>query len=402
MNGSIRTYDGGALSGLVEGFRAHAFDRGYAPSTVRLQVKAVRALGRWMSSNAMAPGDLSTAALTAFRDDRRAVGYRRVPGVGGFRLLTDYLVQAGFGLPEPAVEPDPAEELLAEYRRWLLAQRGLAATTICAYAGTAGAFLRSLPQGPSGPAIRELSASDVTEFLLTSHGRLSVGTVRTQVNHVRVLLRFLHVTGIVDADLASSVPSVAGWRDTGIPRGVTPETVAAMIDSCDAMDGTQVRDRAILLLVARLGLRSIEVARLELGDIDWRAGEVTVRGKGRRRDVLPLPADAGQGLVDYLRQARGPSPFRQVFLTRRAPRRPIEANLVHDVVRRACRRAGVPVVGAHRLRHGLATQMLAAGVPLASVSQVLRHADIATTAIYAKVDVAMLGGLARPWPVAAS
>lgn len=118
MNGSRRTYDGGALSGLVEGFHAHAFDSGYAPSTERLQVKAVRALGRWMSSNAMAPGDLSTAVLTVFLDDRRAVGYRRVPGVVEFRLLRDYLVQAGFGLHEPAVEPDPAEELLAGYRQW--------------------------------------------------------------------------------------------------------------------------------------------------------------------------------------------------------------------------------------------------------------------------------------------
>jgi integrase len=152
------------------------------------------------------------------------------------------------------------------------------------------------------------------------------------------------------------------------------------------------------MIVARLGLRSAEVARLELDDIDWRGGEIAVRGKARRRDRLPLPADVGQALVTYVREARPRASTRRVFLALKAPRRLIRPDLVSDVTRRACRRAGLPPVGAHRLRHALATEMLRRGAKLVEVSQILRHRDLATTAIYAKVDLANLRSVALPWP----
>ena len=171
-----------------------------------------------------------------------------------------------------------------------------------------------------------------------------------------------------------------------------------LLDSCDRGRSVGVRDFAILMLVARLGLRSIEVARLQLGDIDWRAGEMAVRGKGGHRDRLPLPCDVGEALTVYLREARPSTSVREVFLMSKAPRRPIRADLVGDVTRRACRRAGLPVAGAHRLRHALATEMLHRGATLVEVSQVLRHRDLATTAIYAKVDLSTLRQVAQPWP----
>ena len=156
-----------------------------------------------------------------------------------------------------------------------------------------------------------------------------------------------------------------------------------------------------MTLVARLGLRSIEVARLELGDVDWRAGELVVRGKGGRRDRLPLPVEVGEALVAYLSGGRNPQRARHLFLTCRAPRGPIRADLVGDVVKRACKRAGLPRVGPHRLRHALAGELLRRGAGLVAIGQVLRHQDLATTALYAKVDLDALRRVAQPWPGAA-
>jgi integrase len=171
-----------------------------------------------------------------------------------------------------------------------------------------------------------------------------------------------------------------------------------LLDHCDRSTDVGVRDFAIMMLVARLGLRSIEVARLELRDVDWRAGELAVRGKARRQDRLPLPADVGEALAGYLAWGRASAGTRRLFLTCRAPRGPIRADLVSDVVERACRRAGLPRVGPHRLRHALAAELLRRGAGLAAISQVLRHQDLATTALYAKVDLAMLRQVAQPWP----
>jgi site-specific recombinase XerD len=243
-----------------------------------------------------------------------------------------------------------------------------------------------------------MTGAHVTTFLLDECSRVSVGSAKGRVAELRSLLRFLYVAGIIPTSLAGSVPPVAGWQHTGIPRSMTTENVERLLGSCDRTGPLGMRDFAILILVARLGLRSIEISRLELDDLDWRAGEFVVRGKARRLDRLPLPAEVGQALADYLANARPDSDHRKVFVTARGPHRAIPPDLVSDVVRRACRRAGLAPVGAHRLRHALATGMLAAGVDMTAISQVLRHSDIATTAIYAKVDIASLQHVAAPWP----
>lgn len=200
--------------------------------------------------------------------------------------------------------------------------------------------------------------------------------------------------------LAAAVPPVAGWRETSVPMTVDPEQVQALLDSCSHDTPVGIRDFAIMTLVARMGVRSVEVARMELEDISWRTGQVTVRGKARRVDTMPLPIDVGKALVAYLADARPQvtAAQRRVFLTCRAPVVPIRADLVGDVVERACRRAGIAPFGPHRLRHALARQMLAQGVVLTDISQVLRHRDLATTAIYTKVDLQALRQVARPWP----
>lgn len=204
--------------------------------------------------------------------------------------------------------------------------------------------------------------------------------------------------GLTPRSLASVVPPVAGWRDAGVPKAIASEDVQRLLDYCDRSDPIGIRDYAIVMLVARLGLRSAEVARLQLDDIDWRIGQIVLRGKASRQDGMPLPWEVGEALSDYLARARPSTLLRQVFLAAKAPTRPIPPGLVSDVTHRACDRAGLPRIGAHRLRHTLATEMLRQGANLLEVSQVLRHRDLATTAIYAKVDFAVLRGIAHAWP----
>jgi integrase len=202
--------------------------------------------------------------------------------------------------------------------------------------------------------------------------------------------------------LAVAIPPVAGWHGATIPKTITASEVDTLIVSCDLSTAIGMRDAAVLLLVARLGLRSVEVVNLELGDIDWRAGELVVRGKARREDRLPLPFEVGAAVSRYLVEARPTAMSRRVFLTAKAPIAPILPARVNDICRRACRRVGISRVGAHRLRHTLASELLRRGASIVEVSQVLRHRDLATTAVYAKVDLDTLRQVAQPWPGARS
>jgi integrase/recombinase XerD len=223
------------------------------------------------------------------------------------------------------------------------------------------------------------------------------------VTALRSLLRFLHTAGHIPHPLVWAVPSVPGWKLTTLPRAVSPEQVGAVLAGCDRAGAHGRRDYAIVLLLARLGLRAGEVSAIELDDLDWRAGEITVRGKGGRREVLPLPVAVGEALVDYLRYGRPPRcPTRRLFVTTRAPFTALATGSVFAVVARACRRAGVAPFGPHRLRHALACELLRHGASLAEVGQVLRHSDERTTAVYAKVDQDALRALARPCPTGAT
>jgi site-specific recombinase XerD len=215
---------------------------------------------------------------------------------------------------------------------------------------------------------------------------------------LRALLRFWFLDGVVDLDLSSSVPKVA-YRTAGLPKGLPARQVAALLASCDTHNANGLRDLAMLTLLVRLGLRSGEVAALRLDDVDWRQGEVVVRGKGGHVDRLPLPADVGQVLVAYLKAGRPSDALdRCVFVRVKAPHRGLTSTGVTQVVNSAAHRAGLGTIFAHRLRHSAATAMLAAGAPLVEIRQVLRHHSAETTAIYAKVDIEALRGLAMPWP----
>ena len=372
--------------------------QGYAPETVRNMLKELGQVGRWMEAEGLELNDLDEGRLALFRSSRRAADYRKVPGTRALLPLLRFLREVGVVRAVTPGLATPQRALLGRYRAWMVEERNLSPATVLRYANIARRFLHE--QAVHGDVFEPagLTGEDVNAFLLRECARVSAGSAKGRVAELRSVLRFLYLEGVTPLQLGTAVPPVGGWRLATLPPTMRPIDIQRLLDHCDRSSPVGVRDHAIIMLVARLGLRSIEVARLELGDVDWRSGELVVRGKGRRHDRLPLPVEVGEALVAYLAGGRNPERARHLFLTCRAPRGPIRADLVGDVVERACKRAGLPVVGPHRLRHALAGELLRKGAGLTAISQVLRHQDLATTALYAKVDLTALRQVAQPWP----
>jgi site-specific recombinase XerD len=387
----------GQLGPQVEGYRVWLRLRGYTPGTVRNMLKDLGQVGLWMSTEGLEAARLDEERMKAFLVARQAAGYRRVPGTRAMVPLLSFLRESGV-VPEAKPLLTSLGALLARYRCWMVQELGLAPTTVLRYENTARRFLQE--QATNGDTFEPsaLSGIDVNAFLLRECGRVSAGSAKGRVAELRSILRFLYLQGITPLRLGTAVPPVGGWRLATLPPEMTAGDVQLLLDGCDRGTAVGVRDFAIIMVLARLGLRSIEVARLELRDVDWRAGELLVRGKAGRHDRMPLPGEVGEALVAYLSAGRNPEDARHLFLTCRAPRGPIRADLVGDVVERACKRAGLPHVGPHRLRHALAAELLRRGAGLVAISQVLRHQDLATSALYAKVDLDGLRQVAQPWP----
>ena len=315
------------------------------------------------------------------------------------RPLLDYLAPLGVLPVEEPDPPGPVEELLGRYHDYLLGERGLTARTARGYVDFVRPFVATRARGDVLD-LAGITAAEVTGFVLSACPGRAVGSAKLIVCALRSLLRWLHLSGQMPASLASAVPSVAGWRLSSLPKGLEPGQLRRLLVGCDRRAGTGRRDYAILLLLSRLGLRADEVARLMLDDIDWRHGELVVRGKGDRDERLPLPTDVGAAIAAYLRHGRPTTAAgRSVFVRVHAPHRALTVGGVTMVVFDAAQRAGLEKMHAHRLRHTAATAMLRAGSPLPEVGQVLRHRSPLTTAIYAKVDREALAVLARPWPV---
>jgi integrase/recombinase XerD len=335
--------------------------------------------------------------VEAYFAERRTAGYAGHVTGRALRPLLEYLRRLGVVPPVALAASASAEEcLVGRYRKYLLVERGLSRTTVDLNVRMVRPFLAGQVTAEGGLDLGRVTAGEVAAFVV-AWSRQRPRSVKRMVTALRSLLGFLHVEGLIGQPLA--VPSPAGWTQAGLPRALDGDQVAALLASCDPRTRTGRRDLAILTLLARLGLRAGEVAALRLDDIDWRRGEITVRGKGSRQDRLPLPVDVGQRIVAYLQDGRpGTALGRTVFVRAQAPYRPLASNAVTTVVACAGRRAGLGVIGAHRLRHSAATAMLRSGGSLTEIGQTLRHARPLTTAIYAKVDIGALRQLARPWP----
>lgn len=386
----------GPLAAFADGFFADLVEQGYRLWPAQRHLEFLASVSRWMEAEGLGVEELTSRAVERFVAERRRVGYRSSVSSKSLRPLLGYLGRLGV-LPAGDGEPlTPVDRLLAEFRRYLLMERGVTLGTVGVYEPVARLFLGERSE-PIADDLAGLSGREIHAFVLREARRRRQRAAELMVCALRSLLRFLHVQGWIAMPLAEAVPSVRKRRD-GLPRGLAGDQVSMLLASCDRDTAAGRRDFAILMLLTRLGLRRGEVAALELDDVDWRAGEIVIAGKGSRHDVLPLPVDVGEALVDYLRHGRPRGFGRRLVLPARAPYRELSPGAVSAVVVRACKRAGLERVGAHRLRHTIATELLRRGAPLPEIGQLLRHQNIDTTAIYAKVDRRALSRLALPWP----
>jgi integrase/recombinase XerD len=386
---------------FTEGFRAELERLGYRPGSAEVQMLLMGRVSCWLEGEGLGAGDLTAVGVDRMVESWRAASPgARVATARSLVALLGYLRSEGVLAVEPPAAGTPLDDLLADYHAHLVCDRGLAQRTIGRYEVTARRFLEARRAAGVGETGAEgLRGDEVTGFLLAECSRVSVGSAKGRVCELRSLLRFLHLWGVTAGCLTESVPPVAGWRDQRLVATLSAGEITAILASCDTCTATGARDHAVLLVLARLGLRAAEVAGLQLEDIDWRAGEIRVCGKGARVERLPLVHEVGEAIAAYLTGWRPrAAQCRTLFLTRHAPWRQMHTNTISRIVRFACKRAGLPQVSAHRLRHALASELLRQGSTLQDIGQVLRHRDLATTAAYAKVDRDALRTVAMPWP----
>jgi len=391
----------GPLAGFSEGYGTELRQLGYAPASVRLQLKVMADLSDWLLSQGMAAADLRRSDLDRFLCHRRAAGSTRYASIRAVRPVLDYL-QRFEVVPRQARDAvlDPVDVMLDRFWRYLTIERALAAVTARSYLDMVRPFVQGrLSVDCRALNLERLNAADIISFVVTRCPRQSRGAAKLTVTALRSFLWFLHLDGVIEESLLSAVPSVAGRRLVGLPKGLAPDQVRSLFASCDDTTRRGCRDIAVLTLLVRLGMRSGEVAKLRLDDIDWRAGEIIVPGKANSIERIPLPPDVGRAVAQYLQRGRPVSAQgRAVFVRVKAPHRHLSSCGVSSVVADAAKRAGLGRVHAHRLRHTAATQMLRAGASLSEIGQLLRHRRALTTAIYAKVDHDALRMIARPWP----
>jgi integrase/recombinase XerD len=390
---------GGPLAPHMDGFVARLLGEGYAPKTIRYKCGLVGNLSDWLKRRDASLADVDEAQLRRYlanRSRRLRVRHGDLPTL---QQLLEHLRDLGRipRLPQK-VDRTALGKLMQNYESFLSSERALSSSTLLNYLPTVRRFLMERFKGQI-PSVERIQPTDLHRFILREGQRLSRRRTQLTITALRSFLRFLLQRGAIKTDLAASLPAVANWRLWHLPKSIPPDQVKRLLDCCNRMTPAGKRDYAILLLLARLGLRGGEVRHLTLGDLDWERGEITVCGKSQRRERLPLPKDVGKAVADYLRYARPICSTRVLFVRRHAPLRGLGNSGVSCVVARALKRAGLnpDLKGAHLLRHSLATSMLRRGATLGEIGQLLRHAHPITTQIYAKVDIKALRGISLPW-----
>jgi integrase/recombinase XerD len=394
----------GPLAPYFEPYSEYLADRGYSQVAFWHKTFLLNEFSRWLERERIAASEVTAEHEAAFL---RYNAFHRLPKLGDPTTLsgmTRWLVDQGVLDNRPGTLQDESggEQIVREYAAWLREERGLAPSTMENYTGVVRRFLEELHV----TAVQNLASLRATEIVdyVRRHAPSdhTFAAAKNIVTTLRSFLRFTRYRGYVDNDLASCVPSVAGWSMAAIPRAMPEESVKRLLNESKTWRGPAgQRNRAILLLLARLGLRAREIVRLELEDIDWQQGWLRVHGKGRQERPMPLPHDVGEAIAAYLKNARPESTCRNIFLHSRAPYGALRSNgAICQIVRRAIRRAriDVKVTGSHQLRHALAVNMLGQGLSLTEIGQMLRHHSPDATRRYAKVDLEGLRAVALRWP----
>lgn len=391
----------GPLSEHLDAYAAAQAQQGYGRHSIRQHIVVLADFSRWLKQKQIAIQNLDTSVVDRFLRLRR--GQERVRRGDPLALARMLNMLCQIGIVKPSGKPvsDKAcSRMVEEFRCYLLKARGLSIATLRNYLPVVEQFL-SERFGNRTPIARSLRAPDVTGFVVRHASHLSSARAKLMVTALRSFFGYLRYRGAISKDLAGCVPAVPNWSLSTLPRFLPAAEVERVLKCCDRKTSVGRRNHAILLLLARLGLRAGEVVALKLDDIDWSTGQITVRGKGGRSAQLPLPPDAGVALASYLRDDRPRCATRRIFVRHRAPLAGFaNSSTVSSLVRRALKHAGIKSAhtGAHVLRHSLATSLLRQGGSLDEIGELLRHQSPNTTAIYAKVDLAALHTLALAWP----
>lgn len=391
----------GPLAAFIRPFSSWVTEQGYQPDSLRQRVRIAVDFSRWLGERAL-PQTVHAqhcARYLRYRARRRRLCRGDEIALGQFR---EFLCRQGVitATAAPPSRLTPVERCAREFEQYLRQERLLASATIVNYVPFISRFLKH--RFGTGPVrLSTLCAPDVVRFVQRQAPRLHLKRAKLLTTALRSFLRYGCYRGEIRSELLAAVPCVANWSMPTIPRAIAPDQVRRVLAHIDRSTAVGQRDYAIVLLLARLGLRAGEIVSLELEDIDWKTGSLSVRGKGGRRTRLPVPKDVGDAIVSYLRHGRPRTAGRRVFLRATAPVRGfLGPSAVSTVVRHALLRAGAeaPTAGAHQFRHGLASEMLRHGASLREIGELLGHRSPETTKIYAKVDLKALRPLALPWP----
>jgi integrase/recombinase XerD len=391
----------GPLGPHIDGFAASLSEQGYTKHTARVKLRLAASLSCWLQRRQLGLHDLDERQVEKFLEYRRRHGLIRRGNASTLLQLIRYLRETGV-IPVPVTQTNDNELLRLErgFCQYLTQERGLSQPTLINYLSYVRRFLHER-FGANNIVLDDVRSPDISRFILRHAHTMSPGRAKLMVTAFRSFFRYLLWRGDISADLAAAVPAVADWRLSTLPKSLPPQDVEHLLQSIDRTTATGRRNYAILLLLARLGLRAGEVVAMTLDDINWNLGEVTIHGKGLRTDKLPLPPDVGEALAAYLRYGRPQCSTRRVFILMKAPRRGFaNSSDISSIVSRALTRAGLNPArrGAHLLRHSLAGRMLQGGASLQEIGEVLRHQMTNTTEIYTKVSLAVLRPLAQPWP----
>jgi integrase/recombinase XerD len=380
-------------------FATSLVENGYVKSSVQSKLSLLASFGQWLERRRLSITDFDEQLAERFIAYKRRKGRVHRGNRETLLQFLDYLRKRdAIPGPTPTRDDSPLAAILKRYERHLRSERGLAAATVINYLPCIRKFLM---EREKPIVVREVRSSDVSDFLLRHAPTMSPRRAQLVTAAFRSFFRFLFQEGELQVNLALSVPSVADRRLSTVPKYLSPDQVERVLGTCNRQTATGRRDYAILLLLARLGLRAGEVVSLQLDDVDWRAGELFVRGKGLLHDRMPMPVDVGEALTSYLRMDRPSCKTRRVFVCMKAPRSGFAGpSTLSTIVRRALDRADLyPALrGAHVLRHSLATTMLRSGASMNEIGEILRHRTPSTTEIYAKLDFDGLRTLAHPWP----
>lgn len=391
----------GRFGGCIDAFTEHLKSQGYVVAAIRQKVPTVSGFGRWLDEHGLSTDEISEKTIAKYCRKRRNRNFIRHGGEATLRALLGHLRSAGVVPVTKAPLPEGAFACIEhDFERHLRKERALSEATVTNYCPVAKMFL-SERFGKKTLDLTQISVADIHAFVFRHAHDYSPKRVQLMLTALRSFLRFLHLHGKIPVALNEHVPSAPKWRRTEPPKWLNADSIEQILKSCNCQSAIGQRDFAVLLLLARLGLRAGEVVSLELENIRWETGQITVCGKGKQRKCFPVPEDVGQALATYLKNVRPSCSSRRVFLRTRAPYRGFGSSATVDtIVCKALRRAGLdpPCKGAHLFRHSLATNMLRTGATLTEIGQVLHHTSPNTTSIYAKVDLEGLRTLAQPWP----